>query len=487
MSAEDPLQETLGLGQEPLSEPTRPSPKTLKRKRSSSQIFEQAAPSTKKSALSPSLIDSTSLTESQATTHDIQDPFSPPTTPSSVNPVQPLTVDNLYKLRRLNGDMAEPSTPRKSATSKTTSKLSGKAGVVREILELNGLFVDDSAARETGAKVLESSELLVQSPRHSVLTKEQLDKMDEVRRDYAKRNEATFTQKFFGVFRSISREVQRDPGDQGELHVPVDWEAREWDQDGLDENNSRVFRTGAVPKVIPANENQKVILEDLPKVSNPCPDIIYGYQIKKHFTPEERIVNARYSDVTEISEGIAHPFFAVESKTSGDFAKAVNQACRGGAAMVQAHRKFKALLENTKPKTNDKAADQVLNKAAGDKPMGDETTTAYTLVLMPHLAEIYVHWAEASKNQITYQMHCVGAYAITFKKNLKECRAAVNNILDWGLGARSKDVKDTLKKLHERYKANKGVNSKGGEPEKTGDDQAPPNKRARTDGIDDDM
>lgn len=46
-----------------------------------------------------------------------------------------------------------------------------------------------------------------------------------------------------------------------------------------------------------------------------------------------------------------------------------------------------------------------------------------------------------------------------------DCRIALNNILDWGLGVRSKEVKEMLKKLHERYREDKDVKSKGAKPE----------------------
>lgn len=122
--------------------------------------------------------------------------------------------------------------------------------------------------------IMETAEKLLEKPRHSPPpTKEQLASIQNTRKKYASRNETTFTQKFFGVFRSISREVSVNRDD---LQVPAGWETRDWEEDGLDENDEKLLRDGSIPKIITLSETQKLIFDDLPHISNPKPDILYG-------------------------------------------------------------------------------------------------------------------------------------------------------------------------------------------------------------------
>lgn len=82
-------------------------------------------------------------------------------------------------------------------------------------------------------------------------------------------------------------------------------------------------------------------------------------------------------------------------------------------------------------------------------------------------------------------MHCAGSYGIERDKNLKECRTAVNNILDWGLSERRTAINGLLRTLYEHYKdAGKGVKGKGKSAETAGSstDQPPANKKQRVEG-----
>lgn len=159
----------------------------------------------------------------------------------------------------------------------------------------------------------------------------------------------------------------------------------------------------------------------------------------------------------------------------------MNVACTGGAALVQAHRRLEALVASTKLKS------QGLTE---DKPYADTSKVAYSMVLSPRIASIYVHWAEVKGPRVVYHMHCAGSYGIERDKNLKECRAAVNNILDWGLRERRKAIDALLQTLYERYKdtkelseQGKGAKGKGkgksGEAASTGKDQPPASKKHR--------
>ncbi|KAL8920543.1 MAG: hypothetical protein Q9208_006165 [Pyrenodesmia sp. 3 TL-2023] len=401
----------------------------------------------------------------------LEEAFSAPSTPSSINPVLPLTTQNLERFTKASGELASMATPKKS--SDRTSKLSKHIEDVRQILRLNNMLVEADGVLEAYPQIMAIAEQLLEAPRHSPPpTKKQMSSMQKTRKKYATRNETTFTKKFFGVFHSITREVKvhRD-----NLQVPIGWEARDWEDDGLDENDGKLMRDGSVPKIVTSNESQKLILNDLPNISNPKPDILYGYDLES-FTAEEDLINARFKDIASVSEGIAYPFFDIEAKTHGDPEEAVNVACTGGAALVQAHRHLEALAASTGPKAKGPAS---------DRPHADISTIAYSMVISPRIASIYVHWAEVKGKQVVYHMHCAGSYGIERDKNLKECRTAVNNILDWGLSERRTAINGLLQTLYEHYKdTSKGVKGKGKSVEAAGSstDQPPANKKQRVEG-----
>ncbi|KAL8904218.1 MAG: hypothetical protein Q9207_003406 [Kuettlingeria erythrocarpa] len=428
--------------------------------------------------------------------------FSAPTTPSSSG--LPLTSENLRKFHQEKGTMADfNNTPQKSSgvSKASTSALSAKVGQVREILYLNGLRVDDTTAAETFGKEIQKARELLVKPRHSDPSNELLHGINMTSLDYADRNKTTLTTRFFGVFQSQSRHAKQeaqgnlnqdvddqegmDPDniDQEELYIPAGWAARDWANDGLDSSNNRVFQAGSMPHLDSIDENYK-----------------------NRYTGEERAVITHHKAITQISLGLAFPFLGVEVKTSGDFEEAANQANPEGAALVDAHRDLKFLAQYAATSKARVAKAQAANaanianvaeadtanaaKALADPSEGNTTATpivpkpnttskvsnannkaskvdfstkAYTLVLQPRYAQINVHWVEISRGgkegegSLTYHMHCVKSYALNDQDQLKTCRAAVNNILDWGLGEHNTEIKALLKQIHGSSKVlNKG-------------------------------
>ncbi len=202
------------------------------------------------------------------------------------------------------------------------------------------------------------------------------------------------------------------------------------------------------------------------------------------FTDKEASVNALYKKIASISEGIAHPFFDIEVKTSGVFEEAVDVACTGGAAMVQAHRHLQALVRST----DSKSKDSKTKGPSDNEPYADMSTIAYSMVLMPSIASIYVHWAEVKGEQVVYHMHLVDSYAIAVERQLKDCRAAVKNVLDWGLGERRKAINGLLRTIYERHekttmaakdKGKSASGASGGMNQSPSKDQPPASKKHR--------
>ncbi|KAL9018170.1 MAG: hypothetical protein Q9185_004532 [Variospora sp. 1 TL-2023] len=515
---------------------------SLKRKRSSSDGLNyhssaQELNLVEKPYCASDLVSPCDASEISQSTLSLQGSLLALTTPSSESSGLPLTSGNLHKLEQEEGRMASFSTPQKSLdTSRSTSSLSKEVGTVREILYLNGLSMDDPAARKMFRQGIDEARDLVKEPHHLAPSKQLLDEIDETRRDYSDRKSRHVKLQAQGDNAQPDNDEEiadQADSDQGDFHIPAGWAARDWADDGLDENGNRVFQAGSVPRIGSANENHKAILNDLPRISNPQPDIIHGECCLV------KAVIAQFSKITQVSMGLACPFLGVEVKTKGDIEEAANQACPEGASMVAAHRNLEVLARPAAPKTkgNDTAnaakaintpakcnatpsatkvnatpsaanvtpkssttsSDPNLSKSskhvAGSKAKGnaesntckaDFSTKAYTMVLTPKYGQINVHWVQIGEGEgeeaLTYHMHCVKSYALNEQDNLKACRAAVNNILDWGLGERDKKIKALLNQVHDRYKVLKAAKAKGKEKDKSVD-KSPESKKRRMDEV----
>ena len=132
--------------------------------------------------------------------------------------------------------------------------------------------IKDLAAKERYPQIMEAATDLVKTTRHSPFSEAKLKEAEQQRQKYGARNEGTFLHKFYGVFREVkSRRISNEG-----LKIPEKYETREWEEDGLDENDHQPFRQGSIPKLQTHSVEQKKALGMLPRVSNPVPDIAYG-------------------------------------------------------------------------------------------------------------------------------------------------------------------------------------------------------------------
>ncbi|KAI4140239.1 MAG: hypothetical protein LQ341_003921 [Variospora aurantia] len=469
---------------------------SLKRKRSSSDDLEYHSsaqklnlvekPDTASDLVLPVVpIKSPNAIELSQSTLSLQGSHSALTTPSSESSGLPLTSENLHQLQQEEAPYPKRSEPsEKSFTSMAfpwTTLLPGKSS----------------------AKGIDEARDLITEPRHSAPSKQLLDEIDETRLHYSDRNETTFTNKFFGVFQSKCRQVKLQA--QGDSAQP----------DNDEEIDDQADSNKAISTFLPdgPQETGRTMgwTRMTTEISNPQPDIIHGTSIKKHYTDEERAVIAQFNKITQVSMGLASPFLGVEVKTKGDIEEAANQACPEGASMVAAHRNLevlarpaaqkakgnetadaaKAITTPAKPNATPSASKHVAgSKAKGNAESNtsraDFSTKAYTMVLTPKYAQINVHWVHIGEGEgeeaLTYHMHCIKSYALNEQDNLKACRAAVNNILDWGLGERDKKIKALLNQVHDRYKVLKAAKAKGKDKDKSVD-KSPESKKRWVDEV----
>jgi len=237
-------------------------------------------------------------------------------------------------------------------------------------------------------------------------------------------------------------------------------ERRPFQDDFLDWNNDADFRTANVP--IPADKAHEQDVDKAFGVKNPRPDVAFGFDLDAFSQDELRLFN-RFDP--ELSKGIISPFFAVQWKGSkGTVNDAKIQVRRDGVAMVYARRKARLtaaefhLTPPSRPDDTVIVATPTLNldDVEPDTNSNHDTTKedldldtiAFSAVVTPDLAFIYVHWAQEVGDKVIWHMAVVKKFFMD-DDEVPKVRAVMHNIIDWNLDFRMAALRKELK-AHKR-------------------------------------
>ena len=188
---------------------------------------------------------------------------------------------------------------------------------------------------------------------------------------------------------------------------------------------------------------------------NPRPDMVYGLKSEKHSIAVGTEVVPSILELLEIVPDVRHAFLIIEGAShAGSSAIAENQARRGGATLVKAARKLRAILqEESTSSTEDDAPDledfeipgsvgspgstgrsvAQLKQKRGVKPDLDSFVFSVTISSL-HFT-VWVHWYDEG-NQL-YHMNLVDSYAVRGAKGPNPIRWAMHNIVQWGANNRA--------------------------------------------------
>jgi hypothetical protein len=170
------------------------------------------------------------------------------------------------------------------------------------------------------------------------------------------------------------------------------------------------------------------------KVSQPKPDLLYGYSGEKTgcFTQSQLLAqtmlhprNPDYPIAT--LQGIRFPFFSIEFKaaggTRGDLWVAANQCAGASSACLNAVERLNSLLQEY-DNIHVQSVDKVI----------------YSIAVDNNTAQLYVSW----KDNLNYFVQQVDAFLLWSPDHFKDFRKKVRNILDWGKDKRLKQIGDAL-------------------------------------------
>ena len=286
------------------------------------------------------------------------------------------------------------------------------------------MLMDDDAADERHPQVLEWAEKIQGGKRQSAMKPESEKRLRQLRKQYEKSNELTFTHKFFVALIRSKRNKKTEE--------MTDWPSVEWDQDGLMEAWDVLFQKASIPAIATPDAATTMVLAKYPRIKNPKPDITFGLQ-EKEFSKELMTINRLfYAQAGICPAEVWHPFLIVEAKMKGVIEEAEYQCVRGGAALVNAARQLRYL-------------------AGADlrKPGADLDTPVFSLAVIPSQIVLHVHWAEVdTAGETWFHMHHVDTYAVRKANEGIRLRHDLDNILDWGTQIRKMEVITTLTEIN---------------------------------------
>lgn len=168
------------------------------------------------------------------------------------------------------------------------------------------------------------------------------------------------------------------------------------------------------------------------KVSNPIPDMLYGYS-RHHAFPDQQtqlISMGNEMNGTANNQSLMYPFFVIEFKgNGGDLWVATNQCLGGSASCVNIAERLNDQLRKC--------------KSSKVKPVD---STAFSIAMNGTEARLYVSWKHSD---LDYYMQKVKSFLLQDPEHYIEFRKHVKNIIDWGKDKRLKEIRESLDTLLE--------------------------------------
>ena len=297
-------------------------------------------------------------------------------------------------------------------------------------------MIEDDEAFERCSGIKDAALEIIQGDRNSGMQPGSRDEIQEVRKIFATGNEFTFLVELWAILLHKTRDVrQLDP--QGK----IGWIKQAWRKDYLRTNWGADFLRDSVPAIKkPDDKVLAKLLESLPRIQNPRPDLTYGLRQEAFGETERRIIHT-WNKFTVLSADLYQAFFLVEVKSAeGTIEDAENQCCRGGAALVHARRQF-----NAKATLDDDDENLPLVGA-------DLRSFAFSLALVPSKAHMFVHWAEVKEKDVRYHMNLVNSYDFRALSGdaFEHLRHDIDNVLDWGTLKRKREITGVCEEIARR-------------------------------------
>ena len=372
-----------------------------------------------------------------------------------------------------------------SSAVSSSAQTQSVAGV-RKLLERNHIHIMSIPAAKRGAKVIEKAKAIVKGFRKSEMEIEIAHELVEMIIEDKTDDELTFLINVMKVLLNDTRLVKLDQKMDG-THDDVEaWIETSWKKDKLKCTWNCDFVKNSVPPLKFFDEPQlESLAEDVPKVKNPKPDITFGLR-KEAFLPAEQLVNDTYG--SQLTTNNYHPFCVIEAKSCAEpIESAENQCGRAGSAMNAFESNFKAIAKKAgdnkdkEEEEDEQSSEEDAPSATGpdhsvphEAPSGETSkpgetkyfaanpdAMAFSIAICPSKAHLFVHWPENEYHgdgrsaSLYWHMSLIDSFDLVVPQHWIALHHHLDNILDWGVGKRKRDIQKSCQKLLQSRTPNK--------------------------------
>ena len=313
---------------------------------------------------------------------------------------------------------------------------------------------------------------IVSADRSSTMKDTSVKKFREYLKVYERSNETTFLHHMIPILQGDGYHIAVCPEFNQTEERQSEEEGRKWRSFLSDEKIKNTLNQDFARTLLPSKfyDDPSLIKEmtkELAKdkdMTNPRPDYCFGFQRERYSLANETKIPQHILDLLEIAPGMHHVFLIFEGKShSGSSAKAENQACRGGATLVNGLRTLYAELEKDSRNTAESRSTEkdppteevekdatstveshVLDNDALKKKSTiaspDYNSFVFSVTMSPTIFQIWVHWYDQAST--LFHMNSVESFAIKNTKGPPQIRWALHNIIEWASVTR-----------HEKHKA----------------------------------
>ncbi|KAI1147879.1 hypothetical protein F4825DRAFT_436020 [Nemania diffusa] len=209
------------------------------------------------------------------------------------------------------------------------------------------------------------------------------------------------------------------------------------------------------------------------RVSNPIPDMLYGYGRHHAFPGQQTQLISMGNEMngTANNQSLMYPFFVIEFKGNGeDLWVATNQCLGGSASCINIAERLNDQLRKC--------------KSSKVKPVD---STAFSIAMNGTEARLYVSWKHSD---LDYYMQKVKSFLLQDPEHYIEFRKHVKNIIDWGKDKRLKEIRESLDTLLEESRKRTSEAAKSRPPptkdstSKSKRHKPPPSRKSSSSGHD---
>ena len=356
-------------------------------------------------------------------------------------------VPPLRNIQTLNSTRSVDS----ASSQSSVAKIPKDAYSISKAMQQHGLIQDDQKAFERYPMFKQEIERILGADRTSEMKEKQIREFKVTHQRVQFLNEDTVLQNLLPMIIKNKYAIRKEPGGQdgggspdnagqaqmdettnSKLQDGSVYTTRLWSDDGLGITMNSEFRKTFLPNQYMEMGFEAELAKALAKsegMKNPKPDFCYGLTPDTLPTPAGIMLGGAITTALHIAKGLVHPFLIVEGKSDqGETAQAQNQACRGGATLVHASR--------------------ILYEKAGEPDISgaDPRSVIFSVVMLPALMKIFVHWAEVLDSSVTYHMNRLATRCFEEDEQLRDLRRMLHNILNWGCNTR----RNSLERLHKK-------------------------------------